>query len=78
VELTSELIPEPRQSALRARKLLKSNNKIRHIQEDTRSHRFIASAIKNDKRDSGTRWTYDDYHVRPLRPSASGSDAVYA
>jgi DNA-binding GntR family transcriptional regulator len=49
VEATPKLIAELRQSARRTRKFLKANDKLRHIEEDTRFHRLIASATGNDE-----------------------------
>ncbi|MGA3049036.1 MAG: GntR family transcriptional regulator [Terracidiphilus sp.] len=48
-EATPKLIAELRQSAQRTRKFLKANDKLRHIEEDTRFHRLIASATGNDE-----------------------------
>jgi DNA-binding GntR family transcriptional regulator len=46
-ELTPKLIVDLRSSAQRTRKLLKANDKLGHIEEDTRFHGLIASATGN-------------------------------
>lgn len=46
-ELTPKLIADLRSSAQRTRKLLKANDKLGHIEEDTRFHGLIASATGN-------------------------------
>ena len=46
-ELTPKLIADLRNSAQRTRKLLKANDKLGHIEEDTRFHGLIASATGN-------------------------------
>lgn len=45
--LTSQVILELRQSTERAQKYLKSNNKLGHIEEDTKFHALIAAATGN-------------------------------
>jgi DNA-binding GntR family transcriptional regulator len=47
VELTPRLIADLRQSRQHTRKLLKANDKLGHIEEDTRFHGLIASATGN-------------------------------
>ena len=47
--LTPKLISELRQSVQRTVKLLKSNNRHAHIDEDTRFHELIAFATENDE-----------------------------
>jgi DNA-binding GntR family transcriptional regulator len=46
-ELTPKLIADLRQSAQRTRKFLKANDKLGHIEEDTRFHGLIARATGN-------------------------------
>jgi len=45
--MSSQVISELRQSTERARKYLKSNNKLSHIEEDTKFHALIAAATGN-------------------------------
>jgi DNA-binding GntR family transcriptional regulator len=46
-ELSSKLFSDLRQSAKRTRKFLKANDKLGHIEEDTKFHGLIASATGN-------------------------------
>lgn len=48
-DLSPKLFTELRHSAQRTRKLLKANDKIGHIEEDTLFHGLIASATGNDE-----------------------------